>query len=67
MYIIIAKGFRYTPKGVMRYKGGVPPLMIYTLKRDDIPSLSAWVKKFRKHLLSEFFGTDTQNGTGLKT
>ena len=24
---------------VMIYKGGVPPLMIYTLSRDDMPSL----------------------------
>ncbi len=29
----------------MRCKGGSAPLMIYTLKRDDIPSLSAWIKK----------------------
>ena len=25
--------------GMMRYKGGEPPLMIYTLTRDDMPSL----------------------------
>ena len=30
---------KYTPYGVMRYKGGKPPLMIYTLTRDDMPSL----------------------------
>jgi hypothetical protein len=45
LYIIIAKDFLCTPKGVMRYKGGVPPLMIYTLTRDDIPLLSQWIKK----------------------
>ena len=28
----------------MRYKGGTPPLMIYTLTRDDIPLLSQWIK-----------------------
>ena len=31
--------------GVMRYKGDSAPLTIYTLKRDDMPSLSAWHKK----------------------
>ena len=34
-----------TPKGVMRYKCDLSHLMIYTLLRDDIPSLSAWIKK----------------------
>ena len=38
--------FLYAPS-VMRYNGGKPPLMICTLMRDDIPSLSAWIKKFR--------------------
>ena len=28
----------------MRYKGGTPPLMIYTLTHDDIPLLSQWIK-----------------------
>ena len=31
----------------MRYKGGAPPLMIFTLTRDDIPLLSQWIKKSR--------------------
>ena len=31
----------------MRYKGGSPPLMIYTQTRDDIPLLSQWIKKSR--------------------
>ena len=33
--------------GVMRYKGGTPPLMIYTLTRGDMPLLSQWIKKSR--------------------
>ena len=37
--------FLCTPKGVMRYKCDLSHLMIYTLLRDDIPSLSAWIKK----------------------
>lgn len=35
-----------TPKGVMRYNS-LCELMIYTLKRGDIPNLSAWIKKSR--------------------
>ena len=31
----------------MRYKGGVPPLMIYNLTADDMPLLSQWIKKSR--------------------
>ena len=50
LYIIIAKedtacGWWYAPS-VMRY----------TLKRDDIPLLSQWIKKFDKLKLVEFFG-----------
>ena len=50
LYIIIAKedtacGWWYTPS-VMRY----------TLKRDDIPLISQWIKKFDKSKLVEFFG-----------
>ena len=30
--------------------------MIYTLMRDDIPSLSAWIKKTDKSKLVGFFG-----------
>ena len=45
LYIIIAKDCLIHTYGVMRYKGGSPPLMIYTLKRDDIPLLSQWIKK----------------------
>ena len=34
---IIKPQKKYTPYGVMRYKGGKPPLMIYRLTADDIP------------------------------
>ena len=30
--------------------------MIHTLKRDDMPLLSQWIKKFDKSKLVEFFG-----------
>ena len=33
-------------EGMMRYNS-LYDLMIYTLKRGDIPSLSAWIKKSR--------------------
>ena len=36
--------------------------MIYTLTRDDIPSLSAWIKKSDKPKLVEFFVFTAQNG-----
>ena len=45
LYIIKPTVFLYTPKGVMRYKCDLSHLMIYTLTRDDMPSLSAWIKK----------------------
>ena len=50
LYIIIAKedtacGWWYAPS-----------VMKYTLKRDDIPLLSQWIKKFDKSKLVEFFG-----------
>ena len=35
---------------------GYAVLMIYTLTRDDIPSLSAWIKKSDKSKLVGFFG-----------
>ena len=38
----------------MRYKGGVPPLMIYTLTRGDMPLLSQWIKKFQVRRLGIF-------------
>ena len=44
LYIVIAKAVSMHTYGVMIYKGGTPPLMIYTLKRDDIPLLSQWIK-----------------------
>ena len=34
--------------------------MRYTLKRDDIPLLSQWIKKFDKLKLVEFFGSGTR-------
>ena len=37
---------------------GYAVLMIYTLTRDDIPSLSAWIKKSDKSKLVGFFGRD---------
>ena len=37
--------------------------MRYTLRRDDIPLLSQWIKKFDKSKLVEFFGW----GTGIRT
>ena len=57
LYIIIAKedtacGWWYAPS-VMRY----------TLKRDDIPLLSQWIKKFDKSKLVEFFGTGDRTWT----
>ena len=33
----------------MRYKCDLSHLMIYTLSRDDMPSLSAWIKKERSN------------------
>ena len=41
-----ADSFLCTHKGVMRCNS-LCELMIYTLKRGDIPSLSAWIKKSR--------------------
>ena len=35
--------------------------MRYTLKRDDIPLLSQWIKKFDKLKLVEFFGMSGLN------
>ena len=52
--------------GVMRYKCDLSHLMIYTLLRDYMPSLSARIKNPRSSERG-FLGTDTQNGTGLKT
>ena len=46
LHIIKQTDFLCTPKGVMRYNS-LCELMIYTLKRGDIPSLSAWIKKSR--------------------
>ena len=42
--------------GVMRYKCDLSHLMIYTLTRDDMPSLSAWIntKKERRLLFVLF-------------
>ena len=48
--------------GVMRYKGGVPPLMIYTLTRDDIPLLSQWIKNPRSKERG-FFGASNRART----
>ena len=48
------KFFRYTPYGVMRYKA-LCALMIYTHKRDDIPSLSRWIKKQRSDCFVVFW------------
>ena len=42
---------------------GIAVLMIYTLTRDDIPSLSAWIKKTDKSKLVGFFG----RGIGIRT
>ena len=39
---------------------GKAVLMIYTLTRDDIPSLSAWIKKSDKSKLVGFFGCGTR-------
>jgi len=55
LYIIIAKDCLIHTYGVMRYKGGEPPLMIYTLKRDDMPLLSQWIKKFQVRRLGIFW------------
>ncbi len=55
LHIIIAKDCLIHTYGVIRYKGGVPPLMIYTLKRDDIPLLPQWIKKDKSFDLSFFF------------
>ena len=59
-----ADSFLCTPKGVMRYKGDVPPLMIYTLKRDDIPSLSALIKKSKFQKGLGFFVIRVRKRTG---
>ena len=42
--------------------------MRYTLKRDDIPLLSQWIKKFDKPKLVEFFGRGrrTRSHHGLR-
>jgi len=36
--------------------------MRYTPKRDDIPLLSQWIKKFDKSKLVEFFGRGDEGG-----
>ena len=40
--------------------------MRYTLKRDDIPLLSQWIKKFDKSKLVEFFGGDDGSRTRVR-
>ena len=44
----------------MRYNNGNFAIV------DDMPLLSQWIKNTRSHE-RVFFGTDTQNGTDLKT
>ncbi len=39
LYIIKPQEKIYTTDAVMIYKGGKPPLMIYCLTADDMPSL----------------------------
>ena len=61
LYIIIAKedtacGWWYT-RLVEIYSAR---RMRYTLKRDDMPLLSQWIKKFDKSKLVEFFGGDEE-------
>ena len=45
---------------------GYAVLMIYTLTRDDIPSLSAWIKKSDKSKLVGFFVFTTQFSNKIK-
>ena len=80
VYIINSEGIAYhqhevlhiikpqenpAPKGLMRYKGGEPPLMIYTaLRASMIYQACGLDKKILKAMLSGFFGGTTQNRTG---
>ena len=52
----LRKNFWYTPKGVMRYKGGVPPLTIYTHTAWWYAIAFAMDKKFDLSKQVEFFG-----------
>ena len=63
LYIIIAKA--NTAYG----RWYAPSVMRYTLKRDDIPLLSQWIKKFDKSKLVEFFALNGWKGvwTQVKT
>ena len=54
LYII--KPTEYTPEGVMRYNNGDAVVDdIQPCRADDIPSLSAWIKKSDKSKLVGFF------------
>ena len=44
-----ADSFLCTPKGVMRYNTALPCWWYTRILRDDIPSLSAWIKKERSN------------------
>jgi len=41
----LRKNYRYTPEGVMRYKGGNAAFDDIHAARDDMPLLSQWIKK----------------------
>ena len=61
LYIIKPTVF-YTHLWCDEIQHGNAVLMIFTLKRDDIPSLSAWIKNSRS-FEREFFGMFKLNGT----
>ena len=62
LYIIKPTVF-YTHLWCDEIQHGNAVLMIYTLKRDDIPLLSQWIKNSRSEE-REFFEANSQNRTG---
>ena len=50
----------------MRYKCDLSHLMIYTLTRDDIPNLSAWIKKFQVRRLGSLWRRHPDLNRGIR-
>ena len=65
LYIIKPTVF-YTHLRCDEIQHGIAVLMIYTLKRDDIPSLSAWIKKHSFKRTSVFWRYHPDLNRGIK-